>query len=312
MLGVERLRQYKIGVAGIIIQFIADDDIDLSVSGEFRSFLVEEGEPDFRLKVHFGPLPSLRLEEKLFDSGSIWSLYRSNGLYEITLSSESDAGEPVVNQAVVIDSGFKSGDLYVAPFHDTRENRDPAQARRDFLTYIADMIHPMLMMNLLPRGKGVEFHACGVNHKGHGVIFTGSSGSGKSTLARLWRDEKGASVLSDERIIVRQTDGRFRMYGTPWQSDAGISSPGSVPLERIFFINHGLKNFTSPLKAGDAASRLFVRCFPAFWDGSGLGFTLDFVGQIAEQIPCCELGFVPDRSVLAFVDEIIDSGEPSH
>jgi hypothetical protein len=294
------------------VQFIADDNIELRVSDAHRRFVVSEGEPDFRLRVHYGPLPPLKLEAKLFDSGSVWAIYRSDGVYEMTFNS--DIFGPAPYQVVVVDARFESGDLYVRPVTDPRRAGKPTKAPHRGLHAVAPAAYPLdevFMVNLLARGRGIEFHACGVSRGDKGMIFTGTSGTGKSTLGRLWKDSKDALVLSDERIIVRRTDGCFRMYGTPWRSDAGASSPKSVPLEKIFLIKHSPENYVLPLKASEAASRLFVRCFPTFWDEPGLAYTLDLAGQIAEQVPCYELGFVPDHRVLDFVNEIIPK-EPSH
>jgi hypothetical protein len=301
------LRQYTLDVAGIVIQFIAGDSFGLALPDIHRPFSVDKGEPDFRLKVHYGELPPLKLGEKLFDSGSIWTLYHHDGGYAITFSSEAFGIENPY-QAVVINSTFEQGDLYIKPLPKSNKRKPPARPNQTVVSHILSLIHPLLMAILLPMGRGAEFHACGVVYKGQGLIFTGGSGSGKSTLGRLWQGRQDALVLSDERIIVRKKDDGFWMYGTPWQSDARTSSPEGAPLKRIFFISHGRENSVSPVKAGDAASKLFVRCFPAFWDETCLNFTLDFIGQIVERVPCYELGFTPDRSILDFVDDIVSRG----
>jgi hypothetical protein len=301
LLTEKTLTQFKLNIAGVIMKFSADDNINLRISDIDRRFIVSRGKPDLHLKVHYGPLPPLKLKEKLFDSGAVWALYRSDGMYEMTFSS--DVVGPVPYQVAVIAPAFESGDLYVRPVATPGDVGQPGRDNHDERYSVNPTAYPLdevFMVNLLARGRGVELHSCGVNYKGHGLIFTGTSGAGKSTISRLWQDEKDTILLSDERIIVRKTGDRFRMYGTPWLSDARIASPEGVPLERIFFLKHSPENKALSLKAGDAASRLFVRCFPTFWDETCLNFTLDFIGQLAEQIPCYELGFVPDKSILDF------------
>jgi hypothetical protein len=298
------LLQYRLSIAGITMQFIADDTLRLLFPDSHRHFISGKGTPDLRLNVHFGPLPSLKLKEKLFDSGVIWALYRSDGIYEMTF--KAPVFGPTPYQVALIDSRFESGDLYVrAP--NSKKVAKSTTSGHDALPCVIPIAYPLdevFMVNLLARGRGVEIHSCGVNYKGQGMIFTGTSGTGKSTLGRLWQQEKDSLVLSDERIIVRSIDDRFFMYGTPWHSAAAASSPENVPLERIFFIKHSPNNYASRLKAADAASRLFVRCFPTFWDESCLNFTLGFIGQLAEKVPCYELGFLPDKSALDYVNEL--------
>ena len=63
----------------------------------------------------------------------------------------------------------------------------------------------LLLQGLLARGRGAEIHACGIaDGSGRGLLFVGQSGAGKTTMARLWEGERGITVLSDDRIILRR------------------------------------------------------------------------------------------------------------
>jgi serine kinase of HPr protein (carbohydrate metabolism regulator) len=93
----------------------------------------------------------------------------------------------------------------------------------------------LLMVNYLAQERGVIIHGCGIEKNGKGILFVGESGAGKSTLAKLWDQEDGVDVLSDDRIIVRKKGEQFWMYGTPWHGDAKFASPETVRLERILF-----------------------------------------------------------------------------
>ncbi|MEA3441664.1 MAG: hypothetical protein U9R58_15425 [Chloroflexota bacterium] len=74
-----------------------------------------------------------------------------------------------------------------------------------------------------------------------------------------------------------------------------------MPLEKIFFLRHANTNETI-LKGGiAAATMLLTRYFPPLWDESGMQFTLNFCAQQVETVPCCELGFAPDKDVLELV-----------
>jgi len=101
----------------------------------------------------------------------------------------------------------------------------------------------LLMIHRLARGEGAEVHACGVvTADGMGRLFVGHSGAGKSTTSRLWLRQQGATVLSDDRIILRQRNGSPVMYGTPWHGDAGLAAQGSAPINQIFLLEHGARN----------------------------------------------------------------------
>lgn len=112
---------------------------------------------------------------------------------------------------------------------------------------------------------------------------------------------KGVKILSDDRIIIRQIDNKIFAYGTPWHGEVDISDPGRVEIEKILFLQHSEKNYVKPLSPVDAATRMFVRCFPTFWDKEGMAFTLKFIDEVVRKTPCYEFGFVPDKSAIEFV-----------
>ena len=144
-------------------------------------------------------------------------------------------------------------------------------------------------------------HSCGISDKGRGLLFAGSSQSGKRTMANLWKKEKDTAALSDDRIIVRKMKKKFWIYGTPWHGDAKVCLKEKAPLEKIFFLKHTKNNIIKKVGPADAVSRLIICSFLPFWDKKGMEFTLKFCAELVENVPCYELGFVPDEHVLDFV-----------
>jgi hypothetical protein len=140
-----------------------------------------------------------------------------------------------------------------------------------------------------------------ITSSGSGYLFVGQSGAGKSTLSRIWLTEPGATLLSDERIIVRQEADGLWMYGTPWHGDGYIANQGRAPLERVYFLRHGPRNQTRALAASEAVARLFACGFTPFHDRSGLDYSLGVLTDVARHCRCEELSFVPDRSAVEFV-----------
>jgi hypothetical protein len=159
------------------------------------------------------------------------------------------------------------------------------------------------MIMLLSLGRGMLLHGCGIDDGGNGYLFLGNSTHGKSTISRLW-SENHATVLNDDRIVVREKDGEFWMYGTPWHGDFREVSPKGMPIRKILFLRHGEKNSAVPKKYAEAISMVLTRCFPPFWDKKGMDYTVGLVHRIISKIPCYELNFVPDREVIQFVRDI--------
>ena len=46
-------------------------------------------------------------------------------------------------------------------------------------------------------------------------------------------------------------------------------------------------------------AELFARCFPPFYDHGRLTFTLSFLHQITNRVPCYRFRFVPDESAVS-------------
>ena len=283
--------EVRLELGGVVLSLVSSiSDARLNLSAKYMPF-ISRAVPEVTLSVHHGSAPCLDPGDPLFDSGGIWTLDRVQGKLVIRLRNP---GHDLYQLAALdLESALQFGDIYCTGEAWSRPDR-----RLSFLEY---PLGEVLIISLLAQRRGVLLHACGVNDRGRGILFAGTSGAGKSTLATLWEGQAGVTLLSDDRVIVRKREGRFWAYGTPWHGDVPVASPEAVPLERIFIIQHADENRVVPLTPFDAASRLLVRSFPTFWDAEGMAFTLEFLGELSQAVPCYELGFVADESVLDFV-----------
>lgn len=290
------MNELKLRIARIVISITSPDkSIGFKVTDNYRLFIAD-GKPDVVFQVHYGSLPERDSEEEVFNSGTIWSLHRSKGKYILK----------VPPRMAVLDSDFKSGNIYIEPSSSSAVHSYP-------LDYPMDEI---LMINWLSRVWGIMMHACGVSDNSRGIIFAGTSGAGKSTVADLWKarisklESHGLELsnniilLSDDRIIIRKIDGRFSVFGTPWHGDSKVCSPEEALLEKIFFLQQARENKVKKIDPIKAASRLIVCSFPPFWDKKGMEFTLNFCAELSQKIPCYELDFAPDKGVLDLVRSI--------
>ena len=280
-------QQIKLSVGNIIFSLLSDSNRCLTVAPAAKSFLVSEGEPDITLRAEFGAVPSIPLEEEVFDTGESWSLYRSNGRLVFDFLSRELESTP--HKIAVIDPDFNAGIIY------TRIGETGQEGYFNPLNYPLD---ELLVISRLSRGEGILVHACGVDYQGQGLLFLGTSGAGKSTLANLWKGEPEVKLLSDDRIIIRDMGSSYRIYGTPWHGNADIASPLSTPISSIFFLAHGYENRLTRVQPTYAASRLLVCSFPTFWDAKGMEYTLELCARLSTCVPCFELGLVPDKGVL--------------
>ena len=281
-------KELKLGIAEILISFASD-----SCESEFEvnyvnKYFVTDGEPEVLLHTHYGVIPEYSLEQKIFDSGRIWSLYRNHGKYILQDCSFELSSLP--DKLVILESDFKSGNVYIKNDEFT-QNLLPNP-----LGYPLDQV---LMIILLSLGRGVMFHACGIDDGGYGYLFLGNSTHGKSTIAKLWSQD--CTILNDDRIVVREKAGRFWMYGTPWHGHYNKVSSKGLPIHKMFLLHHGNKNLAVSKDGTEGVSMLLTRCFPPIWDKRGMDYTVDFCRRLVEKVPCYELDFVPDKTVVEFV-----------
>jgi hypothetical protein len=226
--------------------------------------------------------------ERAFDCLPTWALYLDGQKRVIEVYPEM----PEIRRTLVMSRHGTEADLYL--------NED--------VRALADAFYgptlELLMVSFLALGKGAIIHACGISRKETGIIFVGESGAGKSTIARLLSEEKGIEVLSDDRVIVRRENGSLRIYGTPWHGSGAFASPKAAKLKRIFFLRHGTTNSITKVEGIDPPSRLLTCSFPPYWDSRGMQFTLEFFADLTAQVPCYELNFRPDRSIVDFFQTI--------
>jgi hypothetical protein len=287
-------KELRIGIAEIVISIVSEGAFTDFALDDAHTHFASEGEPEVSLCLHYGKLTNdYDLGEKIFDSGSIWSFHRRNENYILRISYTSENSTP--DRIAILNPDFRSGDVYIPD----RRSNEPITS--DPLLY---PFAELLIINLLSQGRGVLTHSCGIDNNEKGMLFAGESGAGKSTLSNLWKDKKGVTVLSDDRIIVRKMEGRFWIYGTPWHGDAKACSPERAPLEKIFFLKHAKTNKMERIEGINAASKLLVCSFPTFWDKKGMEFTLGFIDELTRELPCYELGFVPDENILDLVKSI--------
>ena len=276
-----------------IALFSPDPEMKIGLLGATREFLIDEGDPDLKVQAKWGDLSKKNGGKMIFDSGFLWKLYLENDSYEFRFTSPPWGVHPY--KIAIFDQEFTTGEV---TFQHTYSNRDQSVYPLEY------PLDELMINSLLAKGKGVEVHACGVvDFCGNGHLFVGQSEAGKTTIARLWEKEPGTTVLSDDRIILRKRENTIWMYGTPWHGEAGLASPAGAPLTKVYFLNKGHNNELVSQKPANSVSRLFACCFPQFYNHEALDFTLSFLEGVVKNVPCFELSFKPDKSVIELIQE---------
>jgi hypothetical protein len=280
----------RIGGISLGVTSVADGPV-LVADEQLSEFLVTDESCDLEFEVGFASGFDSAPGELVFDSGGLWKLFRNSEGYCFRFTTEFIGPLPYKQATVAAD--FKTGRI------DLSREYFAADQPVNPLEYPLD---ELLWIHRLAMGQGVEVHGCGViAPDGRGMLLTGHSGAGKSTSARLWSKHLASRVLSDDRIILRQENGRIQMYGTPWHGDAGIAEAAHSPLDTIFVLQHGKANELRPLGVAEGTAELFARSFVPHHSPNGLSAVLKFFHAVTASVPCFEFSFVPDFTAVEAV-----------
>ncbi len=111
---------------------------------------------------------------------------------------------------------------------------------------------------ILSSYDGFLLHCSSLVMDGRGYIFTAPSGTGKSTHSRLWRERFGSRVkmINDDKPFLRRENGRFFIYGSPWQGKENIGNNIKAPVSAICVLKQGKENKIAPLEPVKALCEL--------------------------------------------------------
>ncbi|MEW6170023.1 MAG: hypothetical protein AB1472_00435 [Candidatus Omnitrophota bacterium] len=220
-----------------------------------------------------------------------WALYKSNGLFILATFVVSKIHEIFLNQ------DFTRGKVYYKTTADADGSWKPEDIIYDALQVI--------LINYITGRDGIFVHAVGMKDiDKRGLLFVGKSGDGKSTTARIWHKFSEATVLNDDRIIIRKNKDKFLIYGCPWHgefTDYLISKIETTDLNSVFFLEHSKFNSFQLVPTVKAFNLLYPCTFHTFWDRKGIGNAIRFSSQLTKEVPCFKLGFKNDKEMIEFV-----------
>lgn len=153
---------------------------------------------------------------------------------------------------------------------------------------------------------GFFLHCSCLKYKDEAIIFTAPSGTGKSTHSALWRRHFGDDVvmINDDKPLVREKDGRFYIYGTPWNGKHSIGNNTSAPIRSVVFLSQAPENKAEPISPIDAMALLLQQTvLPS--NKAALSKLLDMLGRLVETVPMYRLGCtISDEAVTTIYQEI--------
>lgn len=259
----------------------------------FDRFLVAAAEPDLHVTVTVAlPLPEVPPGPLRFDAAhGCWKLFEAG---EDLLFESLDPKTLQPRVRALITSDYRSVRAWILPdLQGGQVGWSPMQ--------LFNPLVEVCLLSRLARSGGLFLHAAGLSYGGQGLVFTGESGAGKSTIAE-WFAVRGATVLSDERVILCARGTEFLAYGTPWVGSGNYAENDSVSIGGLFEIGHGHDQHTiTTLSPSKAAARLLRQAILPYWDRLAIEHTLAFLASLTSEVPCHTLAFLKQADVVDFV-----------
>jgi len=160
-----------------------------------------------------------------------------------------------------------------------------------------------LLCRVLGFNQGCLFHSTAVKYNNKGYLFIGHSGAGKTTMAKIMKND--ATILCDDRNIVRLIDNKFHLYGTWRHSDLGLVSSDSAPLKGIFFLNQSKHNRIELIKnSTQRFVRLMDHMVKSLVTKDWIESSIDIIQKISDDINCYDLQFDKSEEIKKIIFDL--------
>jgi hypothetical protein len=293
------MRSYNLNIAGYNIGFESEaGGPDFAPGDRFLRNITEIKNSDILIMVHAGKLVMDEKAERVFHApyveeingiliqnrADFWSVWKHRSDLFISTVFPNSLTDKKATLRFSLTS--KQWDLWI----------EGAEGAIDPFEYPLD---GLILYYLTVIYGDILIHASGILHNGKGYLFSGISGKGKSTIAMLW-ENACARVIHDDRLIIRNTGSGYRMYNTPVYNN---DDPREAPLNKIFIIEHGLKNSIIPVNGAAAVTLIMANCIQHHWGHDIIVRLLGSVSIMSGAVPTAQLIFKPDRHV---IDHILE------
>ena len=260
----------------------------------FDSFLAQPGsQPDVDVKVTVASqLPALSKGPLRFDAAhGLWKLFESDaGLVIESLSPNTH--QP--RACALVSEDYRAVCAWILP------ELQMGQVGWCPMHLFNPLVEVCFLSRMAREGT-LLLHAAGLSSHEQGYLFTGASGTGKSTIADFFA-ERGALILSDERIIIRKIAGRFMIHGTPWVGSGNYAANDRLPLTYLYCISHGTdRHTTSAMSPRAVAQELLRQSFLPLWDREALETTMGIIADLVEHVDCRALAPLKSPDIVDYI-----------
>lgn len=278
----------QLSVGGFIFEIKAQ--APLKIEDGYLPFIIAHQEVDIQIECFKGlpenyVKPNIHYQAKTPD-GVLWELNQEGHETCILVYDPNDLC--VLQQIAYWNQENRSWQIYVLESQDGAI--DPlAYPLGPLIWYFLSTIEDILMI-----------HGSAVILDQQTRVFSGFSGVGKSTMAKLWEQNRQATIINDDRLILRKIENEWFVYNTPMFYAA---APQKGKLHTVFFPYHAPANNMEKLNGVAALSKLLAHTIHHGHNKVHVQHHMDIATQLISQIACHQLGVVPTPEVIDYILE---------
>ena len=149
-------------------------------------------------------------------------------------------------------------------------------------------------------------HSSLVNYKGQGIVFSGPSGIGKSTQASLWQKYAGATVINGDKVLIRNENGKWYGYGSPFSGSSWIYKKERVEINNLIFLEQDNERCSaSRIKGVMAFKKIYEQVVVNAWNREYVNKLFDILNSFISEIDVYHYKTTKNRESVEYLKDNI-------
>lgn len=158
---------------------------------------------------------------------------------------------------------------------------------------------------LLQHFQVLFFHASQIMVGEKGILFSAPSGTGKTTQANLWKQYEGATLVCNDRTLIRCMDGKWKTFGYPIDGSAPVRSSAVNELGCVVYLSQAKENDVERMHGAGALAALMPQLVIDIWSSQSRERTMELLIGLLKDIPIYHLHCTPTKESVDCLKEML-------